>query len=115
MVGGNHNNKKQYKPCFCNCFGFSFIQITIFFHLDYSEFNPNRKLLLDLVSLETSWFWQFYPYLQLKGEQQAKILSTKGETAASWKEPVELDSWKNLAEPQHSVAAAVKQVSAACS
>lgn len=69
------------------------------FPLNYSEFNPNRKLLLDLVSLETrSWFWQWYPYLQHKGEQHAKIPSTEGETAASWKDPVELDSWKNLAD-----------------
>lgn len=89
--------------------------MTIFFHLT-TEFNPNRKLLLDLVSLETrSWFWQQYPYLQHKGEQHAKILSTKGGTAASWKEPVELDPWGKRAEPWHSEAAAVRRDSAACS
>lgn len=95
---------------FAIVFGFSFIQMTIFFHLTTLSLTQT-ELLLDLVSLETrSWFWQQYPYLQHKGEQRAKILSTKGETAASWKEPVELDPWRKLAEPQHSVAAAVRQV-----
>lgn len=73
---------------FAIVFGFSLIQMTIFFHLSTLNLTQT-ELLLDLVSLETrSWFWQQYPYLQHKGEQRAKILSTKGETAASWKEPV---------------------------
>lgn len=56
----------------------------IFFPFKYLEFSPNRKLLLDLVSLEImtfrNGFWQQYPYLQYKGEQHGRLLSTKGKS-----------------------------------